>query len=381
MTRLQQLHEIDQHLISLLQERISILDECGPPSTREQIFRCRPLLTQTGLPESLWENVVTGCLAALKSRPPEQPTQPTRQVVVVGGHGIMGRFFVERLSASGHTVRILERGDWDEADTILAGADLVLLCVPLHHTIDIVEQVASHLQPTTALVDVASIKTPIVEAMLEHHPGPVLGLHPMFGPGVTSFLSQRVVVCPGRQAKAFQWFLDWIEADGGTLTLSTPAEHDRMMVIIQAIRQFVTFSLGAFLAQEQIDVKRTLDFASPIYRMELNLVSRLFMQNPSLCAEIMLASDDCCDAVDRLAQTCNRLAHLLAQQDRNALISEFEHIRAVFQGEAPRALEESNHLLSTLSTLLAAKAVEGQSRSPGSSDSQPQPPLGISATG
>ena len=92
------------------------------------------------------------------------------------------------------------------------------------------------------------IKAPFVQAMLQQHSGPIIGLHPMFGPSVKSFLAQKVVVCPGRKDQAFQWLLDLIESEGAQLIWSPPDEHDKIMVIVQAIRQFLTFSLGLFLA-------------------------------------------------------------------------------------------------------------------------------------
>ena len=48
------------------------------------------------------------------------------------------------------------------------------------------------------LADVTSVKAGPVSAMLAAHPGPVLGLHPMFGPDVGSLSAQRIVSCPAR---------------------------------------------------------------------------------------------------------------------------------------------------------------------------------------
>jgi prephenate dehydrogenase/chorismate mutase/prephenate dehydrogenase len=190
--------------------------------------------------------------------------------------------------------------------------------------------------------------------MMDSHPGPVVGLHPMFGPGGKSFLGQKVVVCPGRKPAAYQWLLHLIEADGGNLIHSTPEEHDRMMVAVQAIRFFSNFTLGTFLAEEGIDIERSLTFASPLYRLEINTVSRLLVQDAALYIDILLASEERCEAIERLVNVYDRLAKLLAQGDRAALIAEFEAAREAFSSQATRALEESNHVINHLSTFLAA---------------------------
>ncbi len=359
MSVTEQLQQIDQSLIQLLSQRLSLLATTDPPDMSEQLASSQPLLAEAGVPVSLWQKMITGCMAAVARPIPTACQEQPRTVTVVGGRGMMGRFLCDRLTTAGHHVRILEHDGWAEAAQLLTDVDLVLISVPLHHTETVIGKLAPFLTETTAIADIASIKTPIVQAMLAQHQGPVLGLHPMFGPGVQSFLSQKVVVCPGRQPEAFTWLLELIEADGGKLITCTPQEHDQMMVAVQAIRHFSTFSLGVFLAQEGIDISRSLEFASPIYRMEINMISRLFAQDASLYMDIMLASPDRCQAIARLVQTCDRLANLLAVSDRDALIAEFEAARASFREEAVRALQESNHMIENLSNFLATGGQRG----------------------
>lgn len=353
----QKLQQIDQDLIKLLGERISVLAS-GIPTMQEQISNCSTYLVEAGVPESVWQNVVLDCIAAVNTASSSVVSIEPRNVTAIGGDGMMGRFFGDRLRAAGHNVSVLEYNDWDNAEQLLSQADLVLVCVPLKSTLAVIQKAARYFRPTTALVDIASIKTPFVQAMLEQHQGPVLGLHPMFGPGVKSFLSQKVVVCPGRGDEAFQWFLDAIKNDGGKLITCTPEEHDQMMIAVQAIRHFSTFSLGVFLAEEEIDIARSLDFASPIYRLESNIVSRLFAQDGSLYIDIILGSKERTEAIARLAQTYSRLAELVAHKDRSALMREFVNARNAFEQESDRALEESNYVINAMSTLLAANEVK-----------------------
>lgn len=355
------LQQIDRDLINLLNKRIAVLAESKLPSIQEQLSSYRALLMQAGIPESTWSGIVAGCMAALASTPSLHPPQQPRRITVVGGRGAMGCFFTERLSAAGHDVSVLEHDDWGRADTLLGTADLVLICVPLKATVAVIGRVAPYLSANTILADIASTKRESVEAMMECHAGPVVGLHPMFGPGVGSFLGQKVMVCPGREPDVFQWLLDLIAADGGKLVPCTPEEHDRIMVFVQAIRFFANFSLGTFLAAEGLDIEHSLEFASPLYRIEINTVNRLLAQDAALYVDILLASDERCEAIERLVKTCDRLAKLLAQGDRAALISEFETARTAFRDDAGQALKESNHVINHLSAFLAANEVEHHS--------------------
>jgi len=345
------LEQIDRELIKLLGKRISCLAHSQENGCRDCAEVTR-LLAQAGIPEFVWQNLTINCAAASTVTASSATVKP-RRVAVIGGHGQMGRFFVKQLSLSGHHVDILGRDGWGNAQQLLGRAELVIVSVPIEQTVPIIEKTTQYLTASTALLDITSIKTPIVQAMLDYHQGPVLGLHPMFGPGIDSFLSQNVVVCPGRQQQAYQWFLDYISSRGGKLIWCTPEEHDQMMAIVQAVRHFSTFSLGAFFAEEGIDLSRTLEFASPLYRMQLDLVSRLFAHDASLYLNVILQGEHP-QVIGRLAATYRRLAELVEKRDCAALTKEFEVACRFFGQETYRALEESNYMIDSLSRFLAA---------------------------
>jgi prephenate dehydrogenase/chorismate mutase/prephenate dehydrogenase len=326
----EKLKQIDTCLIELIRDRLSLLAASEHPTLEEQLSSFAPLLASVGVSESVWTNLVTSCLSALTAESASVNNVKPRQVTIIGGRGRMGKFFTEQLSAAGHNVSVLGHQDWEKAEQLLSQAELVLVSVPIEQTVDVIKRTAKYLTPTIALADITSIKTQPVQAMLEHHSGPVMGLHPMFGPSIKSFSEQKVVVCPGRQDDSFQWFLDFMQSKGAKPIVCTPQEHDWMMVMIQATRHFSRFSLGAFLAAEKIDIDRSLLMSSPSYRQEIDIVNRLFAQSPTLCVDIMLATEERCEAIARLANTYSRLAQLVAKQDRAALIQEFETTQSFF---------------------------------------------------
>jgi chorismate mutase/prephenate dehydrogenase len=125
--------------------------------------------------------------------------RPGAKVLVVGGHGQMGRFFATWFRQSDYEVRVLDRDDWPQVGSLTAGLDLCLLAVPIDLTAAAAAQIAPHLPPTCVLADITSLKQKPVEAMLQSHRGPVVGLHPLFGPATNTMDKQIVVVSPGRQ--------------------------------------------------------------------------------------------------------------------------------------------------------------------------------------
>lgn len=368
MSKTKTLQQIDQELISLLNERITLLQTQGAPSMAEQLERIRPFLMDMNVSEFTWKTLIVNCMSALATEvpTPQKKQVQRRRITVVGGRGIMGSFFCDRLATAGHEVRVLEYDDWDRANILLGEADLVLIAVPLKHTISIVQRVAEYLSPHTILADVASTKAEVVQAMLNAHSGPVVGLHPMFGLGSETFLGKKVVVCPGRDSDTAQWLLDLIEADGGTLITCTPEEHDAMMIAVQVIRFFSDFSLGTFYAREGVDIDRSFEFSSPLYRSEINIISRLVTQDVALYVDILMASPERCAAIERMVDTYAHLANLLKRGDRAALIAEFEKTGAAFSPRAERSMLESSYMLNNLSNFIAAAQVETQHPSIGS---------------
>ncbi|MCG5058045.1 MAG: prephenate dehydrogenase/arogenate dehydrogenase family protein [Limnoraphis sp. WC205] len=354
------LEDIDRQLVKLLGERIAAIAEEQSNHMNSTVLKTE--LDQAGVPEFVWRNLLTSAAAAATISPSVTEdlgrTDWPQQVTLIGGTGKMGQFFAEQITHAGHQVRIMGRDDWDDAEVLLGNADLVMVCVPTQQAVSVIKKAASYLRETTALTDIISIKAPIVEAMLTYHSGPVMGLHPMFGPGIGSFLSQNVVVCPGRSESAFDWLLRLIERNGGKLRTSSATEHDRMMGTVQGIRHFMTFGLGVFLATEGVDVARSLELSSPLYRLAIAQASRLFAQNDSLCLEIMMGSPESRGILQRLSTTYAQLASAASCCDRDSLKRAFEIAHQTFQTVVPQTLPETDHIIESLSVFLAASTVE-----------------------
>jgi prephenate dehydrogenase len=357
MTNDKQQMTINRELIELLAKKIALVREAKLQGCTEDTAEVTQLLAQFGVPEFVWKNLTLSCAAASAIAPPAK-SMKLRRVTIVGGSGKMGRFFAQELAAVGHRVSILDRDDWQDAPILLGNADLVLISVPIEHTLNAIAKASSYLSPSTILADLTSVKSSVVPAMLEHHVGPVVSLHPMFGPTVGSFLAQNIIVCPGRQPEAYQWFLDFLKSRGGKLVFCTPQEHDRMMTTVQAIRHFVIFSLGVYLAEEGIDIERSLDCTSSLYRLQLDMVGRLFAQDAPLSMDLMLSSLERRQAIGRLAGVYSRMALLAMQRNLAVLEEEFETARRYFQSMRDRTLEESDFAIESLSIFLAANANE-----------------------
>lgn len=352
--------EVDASILDLLARRLDLVSRVGevkgrvglpiyaPERERTMIAAKRDLAQSKGVSPDLIEDVLRRCMREAYTH--EKSMGFTRQapdlgpVVIVGGSGAMGLMFGKMLTLSGYEVRALDRGDWERREAILDGAGMVLISVPIHDTVSIIEALPP-LPPDALLVDITSVKQAPLEAMLAAHPGPVLGLHPMFGPDVESFAKQVVACCPGRGADESQWLIDQIRLWGARVHDVSAADHDAAMGLIQALRHFSTFVYGSHLAHEDRSLADLLALSSPIYRLELMMVGRLFAQSPELYFDIITSSGANVELIESYHARFGEALKLLRQDDREGFIAQFTEIGTWFGSYAQRFLGESQSLL------------------------------------
>lgn len=355
-----QIDAVDKQVMDLLARRLELVAEVGelkgqhglpiyaPERERTMIAARRAEAQRRGLPPDLIEDVLRRCMREAYAH--EKNLGFTRQapdlgpVVIVGGAGQMGQLFGRMLRLSGYEVRELDRHDWDRAAELLDGAGMVLVSVPIHDTVEVIHQLPP-LPAHCLLVDLTSTKVAPVAAMLEAHSGPVLGLHPMFGPDVDNLAKQVIAYVPGRFPDASTWLLEQIRLWGARLHQVTVEDHDHAMGLIQAQRHFSTFAYGLHLIREDRSLDELLALSSPIYRLELIMIGRLFAQDPELYADIILSSPDHLELLDRYHERFAEALEILRAGDRDAFIARFREIGAWFGPYAETFMAESRSLL------------------------------------
>ncbi len=355
-----QIDEVDKALLDLMAKRLSLVAEVGEVKSRyglpiyvpereaAMLASRRNEAALLGVPPDLIEDVLRRLMRESYSSENDKGFKtlcPTlRPVMIVGGKGQMGRMFEKMLTLSGYQVEILDKEDWDRADTLLSTAGMVIISVPIHLTEEVIARLPA-LPEDCILVDLASIKNRPLQAMLAAHPGPVLGLHPMFGPDSGSLAKQVVVWCDGRQPEAYQWFLEQIQVWGARLHRISAVEHDQNMAFIQALRHFATFAYGLHLAEENVQLEQLLALSSPIYRLELAMVGRLFAQDPQLYADIIMSSESNLALIKRYYHRFGEAITLLEKGDKQAFIRSFNQVRHWFGDYSDHFMQESRTLL------------------------------------
>ncbi|MBT0722681.1 bifunctional chorismate mutase/prephenate dehydrogenase [Tatumella sp. TA1] len=352
--------ETDKALLALLAQRMQLVAEVGevksqhglpiyvPEREASMLASRRAEAEAAGVPADLIEDVLRRVMRESYTSENDKgfkTLNPTiRPIVIVGGKGKMGQLFERMLQLSGYQVRILDKEEWEQAASLVADAGMVIISVPIHLTEQVIQQLPP-LPEDCILVDLCSVKKAPLQAMMAAHTGPVLGLHPMFGPDSGSLAKQVVVWCDGRYPEAYQWFLQQIEVWGARLHSATADAHDQNMAFIQALRHFATFAYGLHLCEENVDLKQLLALSSPIYRLELAMVGRLFAQDAQLYADIIMSSPDNIALIKRYYARFGQALSHLEKGDKASFIESFSTVQAWFGDYAETFMTESRSLL------------------------------------
>ncbi|MEC8328815.1 MAG: bifunctional chorismate mutase/prephenate dehydrogenase [Pseudomonadota bacterium] len=267
-------------------------------------------------------------------------------MVIVGGKGAMGQLFKRQLERSGYQVNVLDKDNQSERDSLLSEARCVIVSVPIHAVESVIADMPK-LHPECLLVDITSVKSSPLKAMETHHQGPVLALHPMFGPDIPHWVKQTVVVCQNKPFEVASSLLEQLTVWGCNLVSMDAKKHDEAMQIVQVMRHLTTFVYGQFLAKQSHSLEEIESCSSPIYHLELMMVGRLFAQSPELYSDIMLAQfEDVAPLMKEYCEVFQQTFAKLKQNDKAGLIDDFAAAKTFFSDSASTFLSQSKALLS-----------------------------------
>lgn len=298
--------------------------------------------------EDLYRRILRQSRVEQTARLAQKGVRAGATVLLVGGLGSMGQYFHNWFADAGYNIRILDRHDWPKADKLCEGIELAIISVPIEVTNAVADRLGPHLPADCVLADITSIKESPLNAMLGSHGGPVVGLHPLFGPTTSTMDKQIVVVTPGRNLPACKWLIDQFSVWGSIILQVSAKEHDEVMSIVQTLRHFATFAFGQFLRRRHVDLSRTLEFSSPIYRLELGMVGRLFAQDPSLYSEIIFASPERLTLLKDFLTSLSENLAMIEKGDKDVFNSEFRKIADWFGPFSEQAMRESSYLIDKL---------------------------------
>ncbi len=256
------------------------------------------------------------------------------KIVIIGGSGSFGKIFARLFKDDGHEVIITGR-DRSKGQKVAEQlgvefinenveaakkGDVVIISVYIENTIDVIKQVAPHVQPGCLLMDVTSVKMGPCVSMAEYASDKVeiMGAHPMFGPRVSSIEGLRFILTPIRIKKWEKFLFGFLERHKDKVFITTPEEHDKMMGVVQGLTHFAYISIASTLQELGADIKKTRRFSSPLYELMLDFIARIVGQSPQLYASIQTHNPFISEVHDIFIKRTKEIRDVIANNDIEA---------------------------------------------------------------
>jgi len=250
-------------------------------------------------------------------------------IALIGGQGQMGRWFTRFFESQGLVVLVADLDTSQSPAEVAALADVVVISVPIPKVAEVAREVAPHLKPDAALVDLTSVKQRPMAAMMKAFAGEVVGTHPLFGPGEKSIAGHTVVLCQGRGKRWFQWLQELLTQAGARVKITSAAEHDRLMAVVQGLAHFMLIAFGAVIRDLGVSLEDLEEFSTPTFATLHNLTRRLLSQDPKLYACIQLQNPANRIALRALEGAVADILYFIQRQDADGLVRLIEEIKQV----------------------------------------------------
>jgi cyclohexadieny/prephenate dehydrogenase len=226
----------------------------------------------------------------------------------------------------------------EEIGPAVAGADLVILCIPVGSMADAACSIAPHLSPGAIVSDVGSAKAPVANALRETLPGTLLiPAHPIAGTensgpdagfsglfrGRWCILTPEEDADPGATAR-LAGFWDKL---GARVEVMDAARHDLVLAVTSHLPHLIAFTIvGTASHLEAVTEGEVIKYSAGGFRD----FTRIAASDPIMWRDIFLANREAVlDVLGRFLDDLGTLEQAIRSGDGDALFEWFSRTRMI----------------------------------------------------
>ncbi|NCF24183.1 MAG: prephenate dehydrogenase/arogenate dehydrogenase family protein [Gammaproteobacteria bacterium] len=338
------LSDVDRQIIELIAERQRIVGDIGQSKLtqgtatrdfareKDVVDRGRAQAEAVGIDPDLAETVLTTLIrSSLASQERDRVIAEGkgngRRVLVIGGAGKMGGWFVDFFASQGFETTIADASaedapgvfrNWTDAGV---DYDVIVVATPLAVSGRILAQLAV-LKPPGLVFDIGSLKTPLIDGLRELQQAgcKVTSLHPMFGPDTRLLSGRHLIVCDAGCAEA--------TAEAQALFSATMVEqldmglddHDRLIAYVLGLSHALNIAFFTALAESGEAAPRLARMSSTTFDSQLLVSGDVAHDNPHLYFEIQHLNRFGLGPLDALVDAARRIRELVASGDEQGFV-------------------------------------------------------------
>jgi chorismate mutase/prephenate dehydrogenase len=314
---------LDLELVALAAQRVALAKRVGEIKRRAGIAtvdymqeravleRARAAAGERGLDPRAAEDLFTRLIRVSVSAQAEDSIRSAglgvgKNAVVVGGAGRMGRWLRQFLGALGYRTLVIDPAAAAEDDAwgrrALPTAELVLCSIPPAAIAKVYDELAAN-PPAGVVVDIASIKTPVIEPIqrLRGAGVRVASIHPMFGPSAVLLRDADVVICDTGDREATAIVERLFQPTTARLVHLPLGEHDRIMADLLSLAHATAIGFALSLPETEHPVRSTT------FQALETLAAAVVRESPEVYYEIQAGNPHSMEALDRLRLAIERI--------------------------------------------------------------------------
>lgn len=267
-----------------------------------------------------------------------KPSDP-KSILVVGGSGKMGTWLSNYFHSRGHNVAVLDpagKTDFDRVTSLQEGidrSDVIVVATPMSKMVEVLREILE-LQPQGVVLDIASIKTPIIPLLRESAAQgvKVCSVHPMFGPDAASLYDRNVLICDCGSREAVMVGKDLFEGTGAMMLEVEVERHDELMSFVLGLSHAVSLAFFKALAESGFDHQTLERAASTTFRKQMDTSRDVAFENPELYFDIQNRNPHASRALELLGDAVDRIMESAVDGNRDSFIKIMEDGREYFGG-------------------------------------------------
>jgi cyclohexadieny/prephenate dehydrogenase len=242
--------------------------------------------------------------------------------------------------------RVIELGIADQVvetnAAAAAGADLVIVCIPVGQCGDVAREIAGHLKPGAVVSDVGSVKADVIRDMAPHLPESVhfVPAHPVAGTEHSGpdagfaelFIGRWCILTPppATEADAVDRLSIFWRALGAKVAVMSAEHHDLVLAITSHVPHLIAYTIvGTADDLSAVTRSEVLQYSAGGFRD----FTRIAASDPTMWRDIFLANQAAVmEMLGRFNADLSRLTRAIEEGDGAALFDLFTRTRAIRRG-------------------------------------------------
>ncbi|MFQ5740093.1 MAG: prephenate dehydrogenase/arogenate dehydrogenase family protein [Acidobacteriota bacterium] len=349
----EELAQLDRRILELVAERQKRAEKVGEikqtsgldtrdfTQEKEVVERSRRIADDLGLPPRVAEQLMRLLIRLAlttqeRQRVIHQAGGSGRRVLVIGGAGQMGRWFVRFLASQGFEVEVADPSmpipgfvhlsDWRQSEL---DQDVIVIATPVRVTREILVELARR-RPQGLVFDISSLKSSLRDGLrqLVQAGVRVTSLHPMFGPDTELLSGRHIIFVDVGVPEATQEAARLFASTMARQVAMELEDHDRLIAYVLGLSHALNIAFFTALAESGEAAPRLARLSSTTFDSQLAVAASVAAENPHLYFEIQSLNDYGTESLSALLYAVERLRSVVRAGDEDAFVALMEKGRA-----------------------------------------------------